>query len=196
MKPIYLKPDQSLLFVPAPQIGIAPGIGPVCRHGSDDVKKWVCCAPFHPGEVCYVPEVWGVGSRPHPYEGCVDGIEYKADEQYFDEHDDLPLYQIKTPDGVDLCDYASGWKPPVTMPRWASRRFVTVLSCEPMKVSEVTEEDCIAMGFTDTESAQFGPAGGPYENMGARIDFYEYWQSRHPGKEWVWRIEVKENKRG
>ena len=61
-------------------------------------------------------------------------------------------------------------------------KVVTILSCEPMRVSEVTEEDAIRLGFTFDEHNQ----------VMARESFENDWHKRHPGKEWCWRVESEE----
>jgi len=61
-------------------------------------------------------------------------------------------------------------------------RVVTILSCEPMRVSEVTEEDAIRLGFTFDE----------YNQVMARENFENDWHQRHPGT-WAWRVESEGN---
>jgi len=56
-------------------------------------------------------------------------------------------------------------------------KVVTVLSCEPIRVSEVTEEDAIKMG-----AYWWHPVD----------DFIDQWHKRHPDKEWAWRVESEE----
>ena len=73
-------------------------------------------------------------------------------------------------------------QPPRNRPIWAARRFVTILSCEPMRVSEVTEEDAIRLGFTFDE----------YNQVMARENFENDWHQRHPGT-WAWRVESEGN---
>ncbi|MDX2309345.1 MAG: hypothetical protein NW216_13985, partial [Hyphomicrobium sp.] len=70
------------------------------------------------GDLLYVRESWGVGTRPCPSTGCVDGFEYRADQEFLDEHDALPLYQIDPPDSFEIEDWRGGWKPSIHMPRW------------------------------------------------------------------------------
>ena len=194
MKPIYLKPNQTLMFVPMkeePHAGIRKS--PFVKSSLEDGHGKELKPPFHPGEKYYVREVWKhIGNQCHP------GTAIQACVIYTDGGKRLCGSWPDFSSAPDRRWWNSGkvvWFSPVTMPQWAARRFVTVISCTPMRVEDVTEEDCIAVGFTDTESAQFGPAGGPSENMGARVDFYEYWKARHPGKEWAWRVEAKEAER-
>lgn len=52
-------------------------------------------------------------------------------------------------------------------------KVVTVLSYEPIRVEEVTEEDAIKMG-----AYWWHPVD----------DFIDQWHKRHPGKEWAWRV--------
>ena len=61
-------------------------------------------------------------------------------------------------------------------------KVVTVLSCTPMRVDEVTEEDAIKLSFTFDEHNQ----------VMARESFENDWHKHHPGKEWCWRTISKE----
>jgi hypothetical protein len=113
--------------------------------------------PYRPGEKCYVPEVFDCRYN-----------EWGNVETRYKANGDDPFYS---------------WRSPVTMPQWAARRFVTILSCEPMRVSEVTEEDAIRLGFTFDE----------YNQVMARENFENDWHQRHPGT-WAWRVESEEIK--
>ena len=80
------------------------------------------CPLGAPGNLLFGQEVWGVGCRPDPFDGCRDGVEYQADEPLLDDGDDLPLNGVELPDGEDLCEWeGKGWQPAETMPEWASR---------------------------------------------------------------------------
>jgi len=89
------------------------------------------------------------------------------------------------------------WSSPVTMPQWAARRFVTILSCEPVRVSEVTEEDAIRYGVYQFHSQSKGLEDKPYYRSlySAQELFRMLWTLKHPGKEWAWRV-VSEGNQG
>ncbi len=112
------------------------------------IVKSYCCPYGVPGDRLWVQEDWGVGCRPCPINGWVDGIEYRADEAYcIDEHDDLPLNPVKTPDGVDLEDFNSdGWSDAKTMPRWASRITLEITGVRVERVQDISEEDASTEG--------------------------------------------------
>lgn len=108
---------------------------------------WGPCPYGAPGDLLWVREAWGVGCRPDPYDGCwVDGIEYRADEAYLDEHDMLPLRPFRDGFPTELSE-RSGWRPSIHMPRWASRISLEVTSVRVERVQDISEEDAIAEGL-------------------------------------------------
>lgn len=102
-------------------------------------------ARYQPGDILWVRETWGIGTRPDPFNGWRDGIEYRADEVYIDDIESLPLYPI--PDGVEYDKYeGSGWKPSIHMPHWAARLFLAVKSVRVERLQDITEEDALKEG--------------------------------------------------
>jgi hypothetical protein len=77
-------------------------------------------------------------------------------------------------------------------------KVVTVLSCEPVRVSEVTVADAERLGVVaewDSLSAnQQENLKEKYmrDAIGEDDLFYLLWHKRHPGKEWAWRVEGEE----
>ncbi len=167
--------------------------------------------PFLPGEKCYLREAWAIHQPGSIQPETLPTFEY---ETYNRDLDRVSLQK-----GYDLLyratakidpDFPIHWRSPVTMPQWAARRFVTILSCEPMRVSEVTEEDCLAVGLKkitkdNGRTWKYGIAdrdglpgtdntGWAWEEW--KVDYKEafkiWWRKRHPGKEWCWRVEGKE----
>lgn len=140
MKPIYLKPDQSLLFV-APKDPKINGWGD---------KMYIENPPYRPGEFCYVREVWRIGAWDESESQIA--IDYKdgprkkwlfvEDEELFERlwiesTDDAEKAGIKLNED-DRYEWEPGqspcrWRSPVTMPQWASRRHVRIVSCEPIQ---------------------------------------------------------------
>jgi len=100
-----------------------------------------------PGDRLWVREAWGVGTRPHPVDGLVDGIEYRADEHYLDEFEALPLNCEGIPDDVDLDRYRGKWRPSIHMPRWASRITLEIVSVRVERLNEISEQDAGEEGF-------------------------------------------------
>lgn len=162
--------------------------------GIEDVHGYIIKPPYLPGEVAYVKETWGVGSRPDPYGGH-EGIEYKADEKYLDEYgDDLPCNPVKAPEHINLCDYPSGWKSPLIMPAWAARAWQRIISVRAERLQDITEEDAIREGITLDETI-FDDNGSYLDTCRKRYqilwdDFAEppYQWDDNP---WVWRIETE-----
>ncbi len=101
--------------------------------------------PYKAGDLLWVKETWGVGCRPDPLSGWVDGIEYKADAF---EDEELPLYVIDPPEGINLEDYSSnGWRPSIHMPRWACRLFLEVDEVGIQRLQDISGEDAKAEGM-------------------------------------------------
>lgn len=100
--------------------------------------------PHQIGDELAIQEKWGAGTRPCPFEGCRDGIEYRADESFIDELEDLPLYPIDDCSVIDLEDYSGkGWQPAHTMPEEFSRLTI--------RVSGVKAQNDNGKWFFDTE---------------------------------------------
>lgn len=103
--------------------------------------------PYQAGDVLWVRETWGIGTRPDPNEGWVDGIEYRADCDGLREHDLPPLYPI--PAGVDVTEIRQGrWIPGIHMFRWACRITLEVMEVRAERLQAITEEDAKAEGAT------------------------------------------------
>lgn len=121
----------------------------IFHHQSDGLPlvAWRC--PYgQPGDLIWCRETWGVGCRPDPYQGWRDGLEYRADESFLQHDCDLlPLHFVTPPEGVDLDEYASGWKSPTQMPRWASRLTLRLTAVRVQRVQEISESDCYAEGI-------------------------------------------------
>ena len=106
-------------------------------------------APYRVGDRLWVKETWGVGCRPDPNSGWVDGIEYKADESYLDDIESLPLRVI---DDQDLDKYQrAGWNSPMFMPRWASRITLEITDIRVDRLQDITEDDALAEGIISNE---------------------------------------------
>lgn len=158
------------------------GDGSCLRGAKDALVRW-CCPFGAPGDRLWIRECWGIGSRPDPFEGCVDGIEYRADVAYLvDEHDSLPLYRVDTPEDVCIGDYVrKGWRPSIHMPRWASRITLDIMSIGVERVQDITEEGARREGFERNE-------------WPARENFARAWDAIYGNWEaspWVWVVAFK-----
>jgi len=150
-----------------------------------------CCPYGEPGDRLWVRETFGYGSRPCPFEGAVDGIEYRADEAYMDEVELLPLYRPETPPDFCYGDIArSGWRPSIHMPRWASRITLEITGVRVDRLQGISEEDARAEG---APSVSFPLT----ESQRSNIDrFRALWNLIHGAgawgeNPWVWAIEFK-----
>lgn len=168
-------------------------------------------APYWPGLMLWVRETWGVGCRPDPRYGGIDGLEFRADADWLgDERDVLPLYPFKEygggfdpPDDFESDAYAgNGWRPSIFMPRWASRITLEVVSVRAERVQEIGRDgrkahDVLAEGITPKQIEHWAkwlhPDDAPAHTFG------ELWNSingKKPGlswaaNPWVWVYEFK-----
>lgn len=86
-------------------------------------------SPFGPaGSEHWCREAYGIGTRPDPNQGWIDGIEYKADMEGLGERDLLPLNCVEPPDDTSYEDLKRGWRSALSMKQWMSRLTVIVLS--------------------------------------------------------------------
>jgi hypothetical protein len=84
------------------------------------------------------------------------------------------------------------YMPAITMPLSEARRFFTIVSCEPMRIGEVTEEDARKAGH-EREMIPDGSDWGA-RLVTAKENFAKDWQSKHPGTWpdlWVWRLAIE-----
>jgi hypothetical protein len=155
-----------------------------------------------PGDRLWVRETWGVGSRPDPW-GGYDGIEYRADQAWLEEGDDLPCHKVQTPDDVCLGDYRSGWKPSIHMPRWACRLVLEIVDVRVERLQDISEADAkaegadcliwsgIPGGAADLIDWPLKEVGNPYRNgyalLWAAINGDGSWAANP----WVWVVEFR-----
>lgn len=109
----------------------------------NDKEGW--CPYGQPGDLLWVRETWGIGSRPDPFVGCVDGFEYKADQAMVDEIESLPIYPC---DGFDFGNYnKKGWRPSIHMPKVAARIWLQKTTSKVERACDISREDAIAEGL-------------------------------------------------
>jgi len=151
------------------------------------------CPYGGPGDRLWVRETWGVGTRPCPHRGWVDGIEYRADTAYLEGPDLLHLRtDVEPPDTFEFDAVPDGWRPSIHMPRWACRTVLEVVSVRVERLQEITEEDARAEGFPDP------PGQNRMYPDRARYWFQNLWDSinakrGHPWdlNPWVWVVEFQ-----
>jgi len=196
------KPDE---YEPGVFVWYAPH--PAGEDGSDvDWQGEFHKAPYRPGEKCYLGETWqlapikttdwyrdgtcimpGTEDRPHTRSkwNSAHNVIYRADGEY-----------------TSLSGEKTAWRSPVTLPQWAARRFFTIVSCEPMRIGEVTEEDAKSAGAHATvwgvdDKDWSGLPGHPHQRISYKNGFSNIWEKHHPGTWpdlWVWRREIKEER--
>lgn len=155
------------------------------------------CPYGAPGDRLWVRETWGVGTRPCPRRGWVDGIEYRADVDYLeDEYDVLPLRVVDPPDGVELDSIRGGWRPSIHMFRWASRIDLEVTGVRIERLQDITEEDAKAEGVTPFP---YDPEGDCWTDGKHRTAFNYLWGEINgwtwpkgwDANPWVWVVEFR-----
>lgn len=146
------------------------------RGGKTQTRRLVNQKPHNygqPGDLLWVRETWGVGSRLDP-SGGYDGIEYRADAEFLEKGDDLPCHAVETPNHISLGDYRSGWKPSIHMPRWASRLTLEITNMWVEQLNDISEEDAMAEGCK--------PWTGALQSY--RTDFRYLWESIYGHGSW------------
>lgn len=95
----------------------------------------------------------------------------------------------------DRPEWRGLWKSPATMPRWASRLTLEIVSVSVQRLQEISEEDAKADAACHTMAAACRVAPGG--ELPCRELFRESWDDRH-GKRfpwssnpWCWRLEFK-----
>lgn len=160
------------------------------HHACEEYEYGVKCPYGVPGDLLWVRETWGVGTRPDPNEGWRDGIEYRADDFELSENELLPLHKANVPDGIDLDDYRGRWRPSIHMPRWASRLTLELTDVRIERVQEISDADAMAEGF-EHEYADNGDVKRPASFK--FLDLFYDINKRAPRDEnsWVWVLTFK-----
>lgn len=97
-------------------------------------------APYSPGEVCWVRETWALVQIWTDEAGNADYIKEWTEKL----PKELPkgwvaVYDAEWQEAHCLSRddrFIKHWRSPVTMPRWAARRYVRILSCVPEQRGE------------------------------------------------------------
>jgi hypothetical protein len=151
-------------------------------NGEDARERYYC--DFRPGETRWVRESWAV-MLPAPITDWPEKLRREC-TIYRDGHRD--------PDSV--C-----WRPSTTMPAWAARSFLRVVSVEARRVSSITEEEAKAWGC-EPDVDYIGVDrhdGSPVEQYVYRESSLRTWEHiypRHPfSSAWAWRVGVEQAER-
>jgi hypothetical protein len=150
-----------------------------------------------PGDRLWVRETWGIGTRPCPARGWVDGVEYRADSiDAVDPEEEIPLH-VLDPMPDDAEKWRGKWRPSIHMPRWASRLTLEVTDVRVQRVQDITKEDAIAEGFEP--APVHGKWAGARDDGGhwsARKPFADAWASIYGAEswergDWCWAVTFK-----
>lgn len=204
MKPIYLKPGQNVVFLKMKKEPdghhweklpsyerhlaiMATSEGPYLRvchtiaeNPEADGIQWIKI-PYLPGEICYVREMWLISDLfDRPISKDYDGELWVYKGKVTEALKDRLVYYTD-----HVGKWEGAWRSPVTMPQWAARRHVRIVSCEPMNIKNISLADIEALGFHD-DRATFN-ATRQFET------FMQDWIYKHPGKEWAWRVKVEDS---
>lgn len=172
------------------------GLSARFENQTEPLGMWTKRCPYGDvGDRLWIREVWGLGCRPDPFDGCVDGIEYKADVVLLeDDREDLPMRRIPT--GAEYDRYeGKGWQSSRYMPRWASRLTLEILSVRAERIQSITEEDAKAEGVVPRP---YDPEGDCWTDGKYRTAFEFAWNEMHgwdpnawERNDWVFAIAFK-----
>ena len=152
------------------------------RTADADPKGIIPCPYGAVGGRLWVRETWGLMSYHDTTDWCGGSIkavpECELRERYLVEH----AANWKLP-SESAC-----WRHPVSMPRWASRITLEIVSIRVERVQEISEEDAKKEGVTITE--YYAMSRHPY-----RSAFIDLWTSIHGGNwdanPYVWVVEFR-----
>lgn len=124
----------GILFSDPMVRAILEGRKSVTRRMSD---RW---GRLRRGDELWVREAWGTGTRPDPFSGWIDVVEYRADESWFALPDPPPF----DPEP----HIGKGWRSPYHMP-FAASRLRLRLTADPRRepVRDITDEEAIREGI-------------------------------------------------
>lgn len=139
----------------------------------DDKSRNIMYPRYDVGDILWVRETWAPG--------CMGGYIYKAGHEYADRLEELKQ-----------------WKPSIHMPKDAARIYLKVTDVKVERVADITEEDAIAEGMSNTlvDGAVFISAKGKFHVLWDELNAKRgYGWELNP---WVWayRFERYENQGG
>jgi hypothetical protein len=196
-----------------PEISMAGG-----ENGSLQFYRWIPHqqtfyarrqnSPWKADDYLYVRETWGVGTRPDPFQGWVDGIEYRADQEYLAENELLPINPVE---GFDYEKYQGrGWMPSLFMFKSISRIWLKVTNVRVERLLDISEADAIAEGIQrllQSRTQMIENGGDLYldylapkemfnDGLKPRESYFSLWDSingagSHKDNPWCWVIEFE-----
>lgn len=104
-------------------------------------------------------------------------------------------------DGIQECideddNITARCKPPIHMPRWASRILLEVVGVRVERLQDISEADAIAEGVTQTNDPNYFSIDGKCLGLNARESYANLWESINgtgsiDDNPWVWVVEFK-----
>lgn len=160
------------------------GLNAVFKRKDSMLHTSIPCRYGRPGDLLWVRETWGVGCRPDPFEGSVDGIEFKADAKFIDDIESLPLHRYED---FDYGNYdKSGWRPSIHMPKAIARIWLQVTDVRVERLQDIREGDAISEGIwldNGVSPAGYTVHGIPHWPT-AKECFAELWKSINGDESW------------
>lgn len=109
-------------------------------EGNDSVLAQ--CPYGRPGDLLWVREAWGLVRPLDPTDWCTGSIRGRTADELLEEW--VVAYRADSatrPDGAY-------WRPPMFMPRWASRLTLEITGIRVERVRDISEKDALAEGVT------------------------------------------------
>ncbi len=145
---------------------------------------------------------FGVGV-PCPYGQPGDRLWMREAWRAVDAADDLPprelnpahriWYEADAPHQPG----AGRYRPPMFMPRWASRSLDQVIAVRPERLQDITEADALAEGIRKLPDGGYGlPNGAHYHAQDPRISYFSLFEFINGAgsvekNEWLWVVESR-----
>jgi len=167
------------------RIGVHPnapkmGLQAYFHHLESDTWHGVGCPYGKHGDRLWVREAWDFIAEGDPGTPSCAGIRYWADAGY----------QLRTPPSTYNPLLYREWRvrPPIHMPRWASRITLEVTGVRVERLQKISEADAIAEGVT----------AGKYRGLERAVarTYSDLWEQMHgpnswAANPWVWVVEFK-----
>lgn len=156
----------------------------VIKPQPEDVFDPAAC-PWLPGDLVWVKETWAVmrmarvcGDWEAQGIAMLDSYAKRPANDFNESY-----HSIYQADGYEPCE-GEAWRSPYFMPKWASRLTVKILTIEPQRLQDITEDDAVAEGYSAHHLARHAI----YAKYAAKArDNFSYgWDSINKRRGWGW----------
>lgn len=188
--------ERGIIFSAPMVLAILGGQKTQTRRVARHMDGELCRCPYGgAGDRLWVREVWAPVERAEDH---VDGIRYRADESF------SPIENTR--EAADRWveaarnDHTGRWRPPIFMPRWASRIVLEVVEVRCQRLHAITADDAIAEGMRLHHDGRWW-RGAPHKVTGfprcmptARDAYADLWDTMHAKRNpwgsnpWVWAV--------